>query len=194
MTYHSSFHIIIYYDHYHDTRSLVMHHLSLYVFYHSHIARLRSHRSSYRRAQGRPLTTPPPPARGPAIDLASKRRRWRSTDAKAKSGFNVAVTIVDSAGIQKVLLASRWRACARRFKSSNEQGRHRADVQGADKPHLPNRSRRIRSSRRKDCGESELRATRGRRAVKAGRTSSVRSVSAARVVAKIDEAWRSGRH
>jgi uncharacterized protein GlcG (DUF336 family) len=52
-----------------------------------------------------PNNPPPPPARGPAADLALEAARVAIDTCKAK-GFNVAVTIVDSAGIQKVLLAA----------------------------------------------------------------------------------------
>ena len=48
---------------------------------------------------------PPPPARGPAVDLALEAARVAIETCKTK-GFNVAVTIVDSAGVQKVLLAA----------------------------------------------------------------------------------------
>lgn len=48
---------------------------------------------------------PPPPARGPAVDVALDAARVALETCKAK-GFNVAVTIVDSAGVQKVLLAA----------------------------------------------------------------------------------------
>lgn len=48
---------------------------------------------------------PPPPARGPAADLALEAAQVAIDTCKAK-GFPVAVTIVDSAGIQKVLLAA----------------------------------------------------------------------------------------
>jgi uncharacterized protein GlcG (DUF336 family) len=49
--------------------------------------------------------TPPPPARGPAIDLALEAAQVAIETCKA-NGFNVAVTVVDSAGVQKVLLAA----------------------------------------------------------------------------------------
>lgn len=48
---------------------------------------------------------PPPPARGPAVDLAVEAARVAIDTCKAK-GFNVAVTVVDSAGVQKVLIAA----------------------------------------------------------------------------------------
>jgi len=53
---------------------------------------------------GAPTQAPPPPARGPAVDVAIEAARVAIDTCKAK-GFNVAVTIVDSAGVQKVLLA-----------------------------------------------------------------------------------------
>jgi uncharacterized protein GlcG (DUF336 family) len=52
-----------------------------------------------------PNNLPPPPARGPAADLALEAAQVAIETCKAK-GFNVAVTIVDSAGVQKVLLAA----------------------------------------------------------------------------------------
>lgn len=51
-----------------------------------------------------PNTPPPPPARGPATALALEAAQIAINVCKEK-GFNVAVTIVDSAGVQKVLLA-----------------------------------------------------------------------------------------
>jgi uncharacterized protein GlcG (DUF336 family) len=55
---------------------------------------------------GAPATPPPPPpARGPAIELALEAARVAIDTCKAK-GFSVAVTVVDSAGVQKVVLAA----------------------------------------------------------------------------------------
>jgi uncharacterized protein GlcG (DUF336 family) len=51
-----------------------------------------------------PNNPPPPPARGPAVDVALETAKIAVDTCKAK-GFNVAATIVDSAGIQKVVIA-----------------------------------------------------------------------------------------
>jgi len=48
---------------------------------------------------------PAPPVRGPAAALALEAAQVAIDTCKAK-GFNVAVTVVDSAGVQKVLLAA----------------------------------------------------------------------------------------
>jgi uncharacterized protein GlcG (DUF336 family) len=52
-----------------------------------------------------PQNPPPPPARGPAAALALEAAQIAIDTCKAK-GFNVAATVVDSAGVQKVLLAA----------------------------------------------------------------------------------------
>jgi uncharacterized protein GlcG (DUF336 family) len=48
---------------------------------------------------------PVPPARGPAIELALEAARVALDTCKAK-GFNTGVSVVDSAGVLKVLLAA----------------------------------------------------------------------------------------
>ena len=47
---------------------------------------------------------PPPPARGPSLELASQAAQV-AVDACAAKGFNVGVSVVDSAGVLKVLVA-----------------------------------------------------------------------------------------
>ena len=60
-------------------------------------------------AEGGKLTKitapPPPPAVGPSLDLATVAART-AVDVCTKNGFNVAVSVVDSAGVLKALVAS----------------------------------------------------------------------------------------
>ncbi|HEX8602323.1 MAG TPA: heme-binding protein [Pseudoduganella sp.] len=48
---------------------------------------------------------PPPPARGPALALANEAAQ-AAIDACRAKGFNVSVSVVDSAGVLKALLAA----------------------------------------------------------------------------------------
>lgn len=56
-------------------------------------------------AQTPPAAAPVPPARGPAFDLALEAARATLDDCSAR-GHKVAVSVVDSAGVLKVLLAA----------------------------------------------------------------------------------------
>jgi uncharacterized protein GlcG (DUF336 family) len=49
--------------------------------------------------------TPPSPARGPSLDVALEAARV-AIDICTKKGFNIGVTVVDSAGVPKVVLAN----------------------------------------------------------------------------------------
>ncbi|MFL6547070.1 MAG: GlcG/HbpS family heme-binding protein [Povalibacter sp.] len=57
------------------------------------------------QAASPPPAAPVPAARGPALDLSIEAAREALSVCQAK-GFNVSVTVVDSAGVQKVLLAA----------------------------------------------------------------------------------------
>jgi uncharacterized protein GlcG (DUF336 family) len=52
-----------------------------------------------------PPAAPQPPARGPAFDLALEAART-ALDVCKEKGFNTGVSVVDSAGVLKVLLAA----------------------------------------------------------------------------------------
>jgi uncharacterized protein GlcG (DUF336 family) len=56
-------------------------------------------------AQGAPANPPPPPARGPALDLAVEAAQTALEAAKA-GDQKVAVTVIDSAGVIKLVLVS----------------------------------------------------------------------------------------
>ena len=54
---------------------------------------------------GAPQNPPPPPARGPGLDLAIEAARTALAEAKA-GDQKVAVTVIDSAGVIKLVLVS----------------------------------------------------------------------------------------